>query len=115
MEAYAKLKEELCNDPIVGKPPSFAKEWFAEVGCHADRSYHGNSATYGLMQVLDYNVPGGKLNRGMAVYDVLVALQQVSADIKHGTYACADAVACCRTYPQRISSRPMLWDGASNG
>lgn len=25
-------------------------------------------------QILDYNVPGGKLNRGMAVYDVLVAI-----------------------------------------
>ncbi len=25
--------------------------------------------------MLDYNVPGGKLNRGMAVYDVLVALK----------------------------------------
>lgn len=27
------------------------------------------------MQMLDYNVPGGKLNRGMAVLDVLRALK----------------------------------------
>jgi hypothetical protein len=27
------------------------------------------------MQMLDYNVPGGKLNRGMAVYDVLAAIK----------------------------------------
>ncbi len=28
-----------------------------------------------MSQMLDYNVPGGKLNRGMAVYDVLVAVK----------------------------------------
>lgn len=27
------------------------------------------------LQMLDYNVPGGKLNRGMAVYDVLAAIK----------------------------------------
>ena len=27
------------------------------------------------MQMLDYNVPGGKLNRGMAVLDVVKALR----------------------------------------
>ena len=26
-------------------------------------------------QMLDYNVPGGKLNRGMAVYDALKAIR----------------------------------------
>eukprot|EP00967_Tisochrysis_lutea_P009997 scaffold11597_cov20-Tisochrysis_lutea.AAC.6 len=33
------------------------------------------------MQVLDYNVPGGKLNRGMAVYDVLEAIKGPESDI----------------------------------
>ena len=28
------------------------------------------------MQALDYNVPGGKLNRGMAVADVLRAIKE---------------------------------------
>lgn len=28
-----------------------------------------------LLQMLDYNVPGGKLNRGMAVYDTLEAIK----------------------------------------
>lgn len=28
-----------------------------------------------MMQMLNYNVPGGKLNRGMAVADVLSALR----------------------------------------
>jgi len=32
------------------------------------------------MQVLDYNVPGGKLNRGMAVFDVLEAIK--GADVR---------------------------------
>lgn len=27
------------------------------------------------VQVMDYNVPGGKLNRGMAVYDVVSAIK----------------------------------------
>jgi farnesyl diphosphate synthase len=34
--------------------------------------------------MLDYNVPGGKLNRGMAVYDVLAAMKgpEVGADLQ---------------------------------
>ncbi len=28
-----------------------------------------------VLQMLDYNVPGGKLNRGMAVYDVLASIK----------------------------------------
>ncbi|GAX81541.1 hypothetical protein CEUSTIGMA_g8969.t1 [Chlamydomonas eustigma] len=53
---YDRLKEELLADEIMGSPPDFAKEWFSNV--------------------LDYNVPGGKLNRGMAVYDTLEALSK---------------------------------------
>lgn len=33
-------------------------------------------------QMLDYNVPGGKLNRGMAVYDVLAAIK--GAEVRTG-------------------------------
>ena len=32
-------------------------------------------AHYNVAQMLDYNVPGGKLNRGMAVLDALRALK----------------------------------------
>lgn len=31
--------------------------------------------TSATSQMLDYNVPGGKLNRGMAVFDVLKAVK----------------------------------------
>jgi farnesyl diphosphate synthase len=36
--------------------------------------------------MLDYNVPGGKLNRGMAVYDVLAAMKgaEVGAGVGAG-------------------------------
>ena len=32
MVTYQKLKDELLTDSLLGKPPIFAKEWFAEVG-----------------------------------------------------------------------------------
>ena len=34
-----------------------------------------NGSPTGHLQMLEFNVPGGKLNRGMAVLDVLKALQ----------------------------------------
>nr|QHF16633.1 geranylgeranyl pyrophosphate synthase GGPPS3-3 [Haematococcus lacustris] len=59
MDVYYILREELMKDPVVQSHPTHAKEWFQEV--------------------LDYNVPGGKLNRGMAVYDVLAAIKGAEA------------------------------------
>ena len=35
-------------------------------------------------QNLDYNVPGGKLNRGMAVYDVLAAIKGKQVRMQQG-------------------------------
>jgi hypothetical protein len=46
---------------------------FVESQC-GKLSYAGNTQTFDR-QMMDYNVPGGKLNRGMAVYDVLAALK----------------------------------------
>jgi ATP-dependent protease ClpP protease subunit len=43
--------------------------------------------------MLDYNVPGGKLNRGMAVLDVLQALKGDQVRLFKGL---ASAM-CCRT------------------
>jgi ATP-dependent protease ClpP protease subunit len=37
-------------------------------------------------QMLDYNVPGGKLNRGMAVYDVLVSIKGAEVSISHQSF-----------------------------
>lgn len=40
-ETYDKLREELLADPILGKPPIFAKEWFRKVGARS----HAQGAT----------------------------------------------------------------------
>jgi len=55
LAVYEKLRDALLEDKVLGNQPAHSKEW--------------------LKQVLDYNVPGGKLNRGMAVYDVLEAIK----------------------------------------
>jgi ATP-dependent protease ClpP protease subunit len=34
--------------------------------------------------MLDYNVPGGKLNRGMAVYDVLASIKGAEVRARKG-------------------------------
>ncbi|KAJ9509738.1 hypothetical protein QJQ45_011264 [Haematococcus lacustris] len=81
MDVYNILREELMKDPVVQSHPTHAKEWFQEVLTSACRTglrdvcYNGSPAA----QVLDYNVPGGKLNRGMAVYDVLAAIKGAEA------------------------------------
>ena len=59
-------------DEILGDPPAHAKSWFA--------------------RMLDYNVKGGKLNRGMAVYDTLQALKTVSV---HGVPAMESETPWC--------------------
>lgn len=43
--------------------------------------------------MLDYNVPGGKLNRGMAVLDVLMALKQGKVSTEEAFIA--NAVGWC--------------------
>jgi farnesyl diphosphate synthase len=40
------------------------------------------------VQMLDYNVPGGKLNRGMAVYDVLASIKGAEVGTSRRTHAC---------------------------
>ncbi|GFR40856.1 hypothetical protein Agub_g1506, partial [Astrephomene gubernaculifera] len=60
MKVYEVLRDELLNDECLSPASDSAQakaaqEWFKEVN--------------------DYNVPGGKLNRGMAVYDVLASVK----------------------------------------
>ena len=94
---YEVLKTELMADEIMGDPPAHAKSWFARVGVHACRDYLSLSVTAVAMdrhsslphppllfQMMDYNVKGGKLNRGMAVYDTLQALKKVTSDCLMG-------------------------------
>lgn len=51
-------------------------------------SPHGQRST---PQMTDYNVPGGKLNRGMAVYDVLAAIKGAEVSAARGTGAAVRA------------------------
>ncbi|KAK9844175.1 hypothetical protein WJX81_007024 [Elliptochloris bilobata] len=51
VRVYEMLRDELVADPLTAEQPQFA----------ADH----------LKRMLDYNVPGGKLNRGLAVADIL--------------------------------------------
>ncbi|GLI70600.1 hypothetical protein VaNZ11_015530 [Volvox africanus] len=60
LKVYEVLRDELLNDECLSSAnesaqAKAAQEWFKEVN--------------------DYNVPGGKLNRGMAVYDVLASIK----------------------------------------
>lgn len=48
---YQRLRDELVDDALLGDQPESSKQWVKEM--------------------LDYNVPLGKLNRGMAVLDVV--------------------------------------------
>ncbi|XP_031492447.1 farnesyl pyrophosphate synthase-like [Nymphaea colorata] len=54
-EVYGRLKEELLNDPAVDYTED-ARQW--------------------IEKMLDYNVPGGKLNRGMSVIDSYKLLKE---------------------------------------
>jgi hypothetical protein len=47
------------------------------------------------LQTLDYNVPGGKLNRGMAVLDVLRALKGDQASHARRVESAAPTTCCC--------------------
>lgn len=55
LDVYAVLRSELLADKLLEGQPQAARDW--------------------LKEMLDYNVPGGKLNRGMAVYDVLASIK----------------------------------------
>ena len=52
--AYEKLRQELLTDPLLENQPKESVAW--------------------MRRMLDYNVPLGKLNRGMAVADVYQAV-----------------------------------------
>ncbi|BDA42860.1 Farnesyl pyrophosphate synthase [Coccomyxa sp. Obi] len=56
MKVYRVLTDELLSDELIAGQPSFSAEY--------------------MRKMLDYNVPGGKLNRGLAVGDILGHLQQ---------------------------------------
>lgn len=57
--------------------------------------------------MLDYNVPGGKLNRGMAVADVLKAVKET--EVSNGMPRADSTFQASSSYPsQRAYCRPHL-------
>ena len=86
MAVYARLRDELLTDPLLGEQPPFARSYLKEVGRwekrqggrgRRARGVHHSPLLSPCSQMLDYNVPGGKLNRGMAVADALAAVTGV--------------------------------------
>lgn len=77
LQVFETLKNELVNDPLIAGQPDFAQKWLQRVRSfkpyHFCRSKLSDLLLYA--QMLEFNVPGGKLNRGMAVLDVLKAIQ----------------------------------------
>lgn len=59
LAVYEALREEIMADPTMQDQPENAQAW--------------------MRKMLDYNVPGGKLNRGMAVLDALKAVQKTAS------------------------------------
>lgn len=55
LSVFTKLAKDISEDPIVLRQPKYAQEW--------------------ISKMQDYNVPHGKLNRGMAVLDGLLAIK----------------------------------------
>lgn len=74
LEDYAVLRDELVEDKLFPGQPERAKEW--------------------TRKMIDYNVPGGKLNRGMAVYDVLAAIRGAAGVPRPDAFR-ANAVGWC--------------------
>eukprot|EP00775_Hariotina_reticulata_P012243 gene12243-12380_t len=74
LAVYTTLRDELLNDKLLEGQPQDARNW--------------------LKEMLDYNVPGGKLNRGMAVYDVLASIKGADALTSDDIFK-ANAVGWC--------------------
>mmetsp|Transcript_33022 Transcript_33022/g.105189 ORF Transcript_33022/g.105189 Transcript_33022/m.105189 type:complete len:364 (-) Transcript_33022:1348-2439(-) len=74
MKVYDVLRDEMCKNEIIAGQPDTAKTWFK--------------------RMLDYNVPGGKLNRGMAVLDSLKAIKGEKGVSKDEAFL-ADTMGWC--------------------
>jgi farnesyl diphosphate synthase len=73
IDTYNVLRSELITDEMLSQFPADAVTYLQEVRIvHPLRKVRAHRS---LLQMLDYNVPGGKLNRGMAVYDVLASIK----------------------------------------
>ncbi|GAB4822318.1 hypothetical protein N2152v2_009364 [Parachlorella kessleri] len=74
LKVFEQLRDEIVNDDLLGEQPEFAKKWMEEM--------------------LNYNVPHGKLNRGMAVLDVYRSLKK-GQDLKEEEVFRANTLGWC--------------------
>lgn len=96
LKVYDTIRDQLLADPMMLDQPETARTWFRKVGmlwmC-------GTEGVARLPQMLDYNVPGGKLNRGMAVLDALQAVKGAN------TVRMYNAGRCYQTLHHRTTHR----------
>ena len=95
MKVYDALREELMADELIAGQPSFSAEYMRKVNwpqlrVKSDRLILLDMCLSSITpclhaQMLDYNVPGGKLNRGLAVGDILCHLKQ---DVRQPQASC---------------------------
>lgn len=75
LRVYDTIRDQLLADPMMLDQPDTARIWFRKVLCRGQLAHDHPRHQLFVQQVLDYNVPGGKLNRGMAVLDALQAVK----------------------------------------
>ncbi|GBF93349.1 farnesyl diphosphate synthase [Raphidocelis subcapitata] len=84
LKVYNTLRDEVVDDALLKGQPADAQAWMREHGPRTNPPANQTARTSKLSApspplapppMLDYNVPGGKLNRGMAVYDVIAAIK----------------------------------------
>ena len=77
-----------------------------QIQCALDRLQprpRADAGCRGCSQMLDYNVPGGKLNRGMAVLDVLRALKHPA--VRHMEHHRLLKLPICSSTPDQCRRR----------
>nr|CAB3486025.1 unnamed protein product [Digitaria exilis] len=77
VRAYDRLRDELLADDSCELTDE-ARRWLAQMTCCATVPAILNNCLLSFLQMIDYNVPGGKLNRGLSVIDSYLLLRQGS-------------------------------------
>lgn len=95
---FAKIRDELIEHFKKEGMPSEAVEWYTNVGVFPFQLV----MTFSLPgQNLNYNVPGGKLNRGMSVVDTVEILK--SRELTEDEYFKAAVLGWCIELVSNIS------------
>jgi farnesyl diphosphate synthase len=85
LKVFEALRDELVDDPLLGQDqPEQSKQW--------------------MKRMLDYNVPHGKLNRGMAVLDAILSLDEGKDSCDEAMKNSARMLGWCIEFLQAISA-----------